>query len=79
RLDTLSGKTIGELWNLVFRGDKIFPILEEELSRRFPGVKFERYETFGPTHGPDEAKAINELPGKLKKYSCDAVISGVGC
>ena len=37
RLSTLEGKTIGQLWDDLFRGDEIFPILEEELARRFPG------------------------------------------
>src|SRR6185437_4428043 len=51
RLDSLAGKTIGQLWDDLFRGDEIFPILEEELGRRFPGVRFVRYDTFGSTHG----------------------------
>ena len=32
RLDTLDGKTIGQLWDDLFRGDEIFPVLEEGLS-----------------------------------------------
>ena len=31
RLSTLDGKTIGQLWDDLFRGDEIFPILEEEI------------------------------------------------
>ncbi len=30
RLSTLEGKTIGQLWDDLFRGDEIFPILEED-------------------------------------------------
>ncbi|MGH7916057.1 MAG: hypothetical protein ACREQE_01205 [Candidatus Binataceae bacterium] len=30
RLDTLKGKTIAQVWDYIFRGDEIFPILEEE-------------------------------------------------
>ena len=47
RLGTLDGKVIGQLWDDLFRGDEIFPILEEELTRRFPTVRFVRYDTFG--------------------------------
>ena len=34
RLSTLEGKTIGQLWDYLFRGDEIFPILEDELRGR---------------------------------------------
>ena len=32
RLDTLEGKTVCELWDWIFRGDEIFPIIEKELA-----------------------------------------------
>ena len=79
RLTTLEGKTIGQLWDDLFRGDEIFPILEEELVRRFPGVRFVRYDTFGSTHGRDEQRVLAELPDKLRRLEVDAVISGMAC
>jgi hypothetical protein len=79
RLAGLEGKTIGELWDDLFRGDEIFPILEEELRRRFPGVRFVRYDAFGSTHGADEQRVLSELPDKLKRYGVDAIISGMAC
>ena len=79
RLNTLQGKTIGELWDYLFQGDKIFPILEEELSKRYPGIKFVNYKTFGPTHGGEEKRVVAQLATMLKKHGCDAVISSVGC
>ena len=79
RLDSLAGKTIAQLWDDLFRGDEIFPILEEELGRRFPGVRFVRYDTFGSTHGRDEGRVLAELPGKLRRHEVDAVISGMAC
>ena len=73
----LNGKTIGELWDGVFRGDQVFPILNEELRKRFPGIKIVEHKTMGTTFGnvPDY---IAKLPGLLKEYACDAVISAVG-
>ena len=79
RLGTLDGKVIGQLWDDLFRGDEIFPILEEELTRRFPSVRFVRYDTFGSTHGRDEQRVLAELPERLKQLEVDAVISGMAC
>jgi len=79
RLDTLAGKTVGELWDYVFRGNEVFSVLERELTERYPGIKFVSYDRFGCTHGKDEAKVVADLPSNLKTYGCDAVISGVGC
>ncbi|MBI2987030.1 MAG: hypothetical protein HYY45_09710 [Deltaproteobacteria bacterium] len=79
RLDTLDGKTIGELWNLDFHGDELFRTLETELTRLYPGIKFVSYEVFGSTHGAKEAAVLAALPDKLCENGCEAVISGVGC
>ncbi len=79
RFDTLKGKTIGELWDYVFRGDEIFPIVEEELKKRYPEVKFINYREFGNPYTVHEAKIFADLPGNAKKHGCDAFIVGVGC
>jgi len=63
RLGTLDGITIGELWDDLFRGDEIFPLLREELARRFPGLRkqLERhrslYETLASAYGIQLAEA----------------------
>jgi hypothetical protein len=79
RLETLNGKTVGLLWDYVFRGDEVFSIIQDQLSMQFPGIKFISYEHFGNIHDKDEAKVLAEVPANLKKYNCDAVISAVGC
>ena len=78
RLDTLQGKTIGEIWNGVFRGDELFPALEEELKKRYPDVKFINFKEFGNAFTAHEAKVFGELPAIAKKYGCDGFIVGVG-
>ncbi|MBI2906649.1 MAG: hypothetical protein HYX92_03215 [Chloroflexi bacterium] len=77
-LETLSDKTLCELWDWRFRGDEIFPIIREALARRFPGVGFVDYNVFGDTHGIKEAEVIEALPRRLRENRCDAVVSGVG-
>lgn len=79
RLPDLSGKTIGFVWNFVFRGEEIFPLLEQEISQRYPGVKFVGPDEFGNTHGSDERQVLADLPARLKEFGVDAVISGNGC
>jgi len=79
RHDSLRGKTIAQLWDYIFRGDEIFPILEAELARRFPDTRFVSYKVFGSTHGAGEREVLAKLPAMLKEHSTDAVISGMGC
>ena len=79
RLDSLEGKTVVLLWDYVFRGDEIFSIIRDQFSMKFPDIGFISYDIFGNIHDKDEARVLAELPGKLKKHGCDAVISGVGC
>lgn len=79
RLPTLEGKTVAFLWDYLFRGDEIFPMLERRLTERFPGVRFIGYDTFGSTHGEDEREVLAALPDRLREMKVDAVISGMGC
>ena len=79
-LPDLNGKTIGMLWNHGFRGNETFPIIEEELKKRYPDVKVIPYEAFGNFHDPTyETKIMGELPDKIRKLGCSAVIVGNGC
>ncbi|MBI2907551.1 MAG: hypothetical protein HYX92_07860 [Chloroflexi bacterium] len=78
RSDDLSGKTVCELWDWLFRGEEIFPILREALARRYSGIKFADYNIFGNTHSAREKAIISELPRLLRERQCDAVISAVG-
>ncbi|MFC1966561.1 hypothetical protein ACFLWI_06450 [Chloroflexota bacterium] len=79
RLDALEGKTVGFLWDWVFRGEEIFPAIENEMAKRYPGIKFVGHKVFGSTHGGKEGTVLASLSDKLKENECDAVISGVGC
>lgn len=79
RLETLEGRTVAFLWDDLFRGDEIFPILQRELSAAHPGMHFVGYDTFGSTHGPLEEQILADLPATLAGLKVDAVVSGVGC
>ncbi|HEU5321778.1 MAG TPA: hypothetical protein VFX28_13310 [Methylomirabilota bacterium] len=74
----LRGKTIGELWDYLFKGEEIFPLLRRALARRFPGIRFVEYGRLGSIHGRDEAELAASLPGLLRAHGCDGVVSAVG-
>ena len=78
RSGDLGTRTVGELWDYLFKGEEIFPRIRQSLAARYPGVRFVPFETFGSTHGRDEKELAATLPGLLRKHGCDAVISAVG-
>lgn len=79
RLDSLEGKVVAELWDWVFKGDKMYDVWEKELTTRYPGAKFISWREFGEIHGANERQVLAELPQKLEEFGVDAVICGVGC
>jgi hypothetical protein len=78
RIPDLNGKTICELWDVIFRGETIYPMVREYIRQRFPGVKFVTYEEFGNFHGAREAQVTAQIPDKLRAHEADAVIVGIG-
>ncbi|MEM9464971.1 MAG: hypothetical protein AAGA90_06345 [Actinomycetota bacterium] len=79
RLERLDGARIAFLWDYLFRGDELFPLLEEELRARHPGCEIVGYEVFGNLHGADEKDRVDRLPDDLRTRGVDAVVSGMGC
>lgn len=79
RLDTLEGKTIAQLWDYLFYGDEVFASLEEEIGRRYPGVKWVSWRDFGSTHGVNEKEILASLPQRFKELGVDAAISCMAC
>lgn len=75
----LDGLTVAFVWDYVFRGDEIFPILQEALAKTYPTMKFVNYDTFGNTFGGDEHGIRERLPKLLAANCIDVAISGVGC
>lgn len=79
RLTSLAGKTIGFVWDFLFRGDEIWPLLKQELSARYSGLKFVDHDAFGSTHGEDEHQVLKTMPAKIAQLKVDAIVSGMGC
>ncbi len=78
RLDGLDGRRIGLLWDYMFRGEELFPVLERELTARFPGVELVGYDEFGNVHGPEESQVVGRIPSVIAARGVDAVVAGIG-
>ena len=82
RLGNLDGKTIGEVWNGVFRGDFTFPIIRKLLQQKYPGLRIIPYTEFPHTPGSDnptrQRERARRIAAMAKEKVCDAVISGNG-
>jgi len=78
RISDLKGKTVGELWNHMFRGDEIFSEIRRLMQERYPDIQFLDHTHFGNTHGQNELEVVAALPQKLREHGCDAVLSSVG-
>ncbi len=79
RLDALAGKRVAFLWDYLFRGDELFPVLAAQLIGRFEGIEIVSYSEFGNLHGADEKERVGRLPDDLRNRGVDAVVSGMGC
>jgi hypothetical protein len=82
RLADLDGKTVGEFWNGVFKGDITFPVIRRLLQSQFPRLRIIPYTEFPHVHGSDNPAEQRErarcLAALAKEKGCDAVISGNG-
>lgn len=79
RLASLTGRRIAFVWDYMFRGEEIFPIVERELRREFADVEIVGYDAVGNIHGADEKARVAQLPHVLANHRVDAVICGNGC
>jgi hypothetical protein len=76
---SLAGCKVAFLWDYLFRGDEIFPVIERELSARYPDMTFVPYAEFGTTHGEGEHDVVAAMATRLRELGVDAVVSGMGC
>jgi len=74
----LDGRTVCELWDLMFRGETIYPQIRRELAKRYPRVRFAEYGNFGNIHGAHQTELVSALPDALRRNDCGAVIAGIG-
>jgi hypothetical protein len=81
-LETLEGKTIGEVYNNHFKGELMFHTYRRLFKEKFPGVKVIPFTEFPTVFvGGDPAsqkKTAREIAALAKERGCDAIITGNG-
>lgn len=82
RLADLDGKTVGELWNGVFKGDVTFPLIRQHLQAQYPRLRIVPFTEFPHAHSSDnptqQRERARQLATLAREKGCDAVISGNG-
>ena len=81
-LESLEGKTIGEVYNNHFRGELMFRTYRRLFERDHPGVKVIPFTEFPIVYvGGDPAsqkRVAKEVAALAKERGCDALITGNG-
>ena len=81
-LDTLEGKTIGEVYNNHFKGEQMFRAYRRLFKERFPGIKIIPYDKFPIVYvGGDpvsQRQTAKEIAVLAKEWEVDAIITGNG-
>ena len=81
-LDTLAGKTIGEVYNNHFKGEQMFGIYRRLFKERFPGVRIIPFDKFPTVYvGGDPAsqkRTASQIAKLAKEWEVDAIITGNG-
>jgi hypothetical protein len=82
RLDSLEGKTVGEVYNHHFKGDQMFALYRELLKQRYPGINIVPYTELPASYvGGDPAthrRVAQEVAALAREKGCDALITGNG-
>ena len=81
-IDTLEGKTIGEVYNNHFKGELMFETYRRLFKEKFRGVKVIPFTEFPTVFvGGDPAsqkKTARDIAALAKERGCEAIITGNG-
>lgn len=81
-IDTLAGKTIGEVYNNHFKGELMFHTYRRLFEEKFPGVKVIPFTEFPRVFvggDPESQKqTARQIAALAKARGCDAIITGNG-
>lgn len=82
RLNTLAGKTVGEVYNHHFKGDQMFALYRELLQQRYPDVRIVPFTELPASYvGGDpstQRQIAQEVAAQAREKGIDALIAGNG-
>jgi hypothetical protein len=82
QLDSLAGKTIGEVYNNHFKGELMFRTYRRLFEEKYPGIRIVPFDEFPIVYvGGDAAsqkKVAKDIAALAKQKGCDAIITGNG-
>lgn len=80
RPQSLDGRTIGFVWDYIFKGDRMFEHFKRHVGRSARDVTFVDHPAFGNVHGTDDEERANvgALPKRLAEHDVDLAVVGVG-
>jgi hypothetical protein len=74
RLDNLDGKTICEVWNDAWEGERTFPLIRELLQKQFPTAKIIPYSEV--VEGEKAIQNLKYVAQQVQEKGCEAAIVG---
>ncbi len=81
-LESLEGKTIGEVYNNHFQGELMFQTYRRLFHAKYPGIRIIPFDQFPIVYvGGDAAsqkKVAREIAALAKERGCDAILTGNG-
>ena len=81
-LESLEGKTIGEVYNNHFNGELMFQTYRRLFKEKYPGIRIIPFTEFPIVYvGGDAAsqkKIAKDIAALAKERGCDAIITGNG-
>ena len=74
---SLADKTVGFVWDFLFKGPVLFDAVRRLLGTRFADVRFIDYDYFGDFHF-GEKTILEGIPDKLVAAGIDVAVVGIG-
>ena len=67
RLPDLNGKVVAELWDVIFRGETIYPLVREHIRKRFPGREVRGLRGVRQLPRRARARGVRDDPGQAAR------------
>lgn len=75
----LAGARVAFAWDYLFHGDRMWELIVDEMSRRWPDITFVEHDQFDNFHDKFSDDVTSEgLKHRMRELEIDAAVVGVG-